>query len=212
MAKRIVMISDTHGKHHDIQLPTGDILLHAGDVSRSGKKTQIQDFLLWFSKQDFTHKIFIAGNHDFFFEKASLEEIKSIIPENVIYLNDSGIEIEGIKIWGSPIQPWFYDWAFNRQRGEDIQKHWDLIPKDTQVLITHGPPLGILDRTIHGQEVGCENLTNTIQQLKKLKIHLFGHIHEGYGMKQQSNITFVNASVLDVSYQLGHEILTFDFN
>ena len=107
----------------------------------------------------------------------------------------------------------FNNWAFNVERNSDeIEEIWNKIPDDTDVLITHGPPLGILDRTIHGQEVGCENLTNTIQQLKKLKIHLFGHIHEGYGMKQQSNITFVNASVLDVSYQLGHEILTFDLN
>lgn len=206
MEKKIVMISDTHGQHHDVFLPKGDILIHAGDVSRSGKKTQIQDFLQWFAKQEFQYKIFIAGNHDFFFEQHTEEEIAALIPENVIYLNDSGVEIEGIKIWGSPIQPWFFDWAFNRQRGSEIKKHWDLIPSNTNILITHGPVYGILDKTVSGLNVGCEDLLEKIKTLFELKIHVSGHIHEGYGIVQETNITFVNASVLDVNYRLVHKI------
>ena len=207
---RIVAISDTHNRHQSLVLPEGDMLIHAGDVSSQGKQSQVEDFLKWFSKQDFKYKIFIAGNHDFLFEKMPEDYIKSLIPENVIYLNDSGVEIEGIKIWGSPVQPWFYDWAFNRQRGSDILKHWDLIPRDTDILITHGPAKGILDRTIHNVETGCEDLLNTIREIHP-KYFIFGHIHESYGMVEKNGATFINASVLDVHYQLANEPVEFDY-
>lgn len=130
---QIVAISDTHGKHRDLQpLPEGDVLVHARDVSRGGTKEQVTDFLKWFAEQNHPHKIFIAGNHDFFFEQTDPDEVNNIIPDGVIYLNDSGLEINGTKFWGSPITPWFNNWAFNRDRGEEIKKHWDLIPDDTE--------------------------------------------------------------------------------
>ena len=122
----IICISDTHGKHNHLDLPEGDILLHAGDVSRIGKRKEIEKFLRWFSAQPHPHKVFVAGNHDYFFEDAHPEIVDYVLPDNIHYLNDSGVEIEGIKIWGSPVQPWFYDWAFNRQRGAEIRKHWHL--------------------------------------------------------------------------------------
>jgi Icc-related predicted phosphoesterase len=198
---KIVAISDTHGQHNDLELPKGDMIIHAGDVSKLGHKSEVLDFLYYFSELDFEHKIFIAGNHDFFFEKESKEEIAKVIPQNVIYLNDSGIQIEGINIWGSPIQPWFFDWAFNKQRGTDIAKHWELIPKDTDILVTHGPPMGILDKTTKGLSVGCEELTRTVKSLH-LKMHIFGHIHEAYGCQEVDGTEFINASVLDVKYRL----------
>ena len=138
---KIVAISDTHGLHKQLQLPKGDLLLHAGDVSARGHKKQIRQFLKWFAEQDFEHKVFIAGNHDFYFEQASKKEVLELIPEGVTYLNDSGVTINGVHIWGSPVQPWFHDWAFNRQRGSDIEQHWELIPTSTDILLTHGPPL-----------------------------------------------------------------------
>ena len=198
---KIVSISDTHGSHRNLELPSGDMLIHAGDISKRGLKSEVLDFLDYFSALDFEHKIFIAGNHDFFFEKETVEDIAKIIPPNVIYLNDSGIEIEGINIWGSPIQPWFYDWAFNRQRGAKIAKHWDLIPDNTDILITHGPPMGILDKVVGGEHVGCQDLTNRIKGLN-LKMHVFGHIHEAYGSQKEDGTEFINASVLDVKYRL----------
>src|SRR5690625_1620059 len=142
---KIVAISDTHGRHADIVFPKGDMLIHAGDVSSRGTRTQVADFIDWFARQPHKYKIFIAGKHDFFLEQADVQEIKELIPEGIIYLNDSGVEIEGIKFWGSPVTPWFYNWAFNRDRGEEIKQHWDLIPDDIRVLITHGPPSRILD-------------------------------------------------------------------
>ena len=176
------------------------MLIHAGDVSKRGHKSEIQDFLVWFSIQPQLYKIFIAGNHDFFFEETSEAEINKIIPENIIYLNDSGITIEGIKIWGSPVQPRFFDWAFNRDRGEDILKHWNLIPDDTDILITHGPPYGILDLTNRGLRVGCEELRKKVDLIRP-KYHIFGHIHESNGIENKENTIFINASVLDLRYR-----------
>jgi len=88
--------------------------------------------------------------------------------------------IEGVKFYGSPWQPRFFDWAFNLDRGEEIKKKWDLIPMDTDVLITHGPPYGILDLTHEGEKVGCEELMKAVLRVQP-KIHIFGHIHEAYG-------------------------------
>lgn len=169
---KIVAISDTHGKHRNLVLPEGDILIHAGDVSSMGKESEIKDFLNWFSKTDFTYKIMIAGNHDFYFEKIgdNAKVLEELIPANVIYLNDSGVEIENLdqkalRIWGSTIQPWFFNWAFNRNRGEDIKRHWDKIPQNTDMLITHGPAYGILDKTTRNESVGCEDLLEKVKEV-----------------------------------------------
>ena len=207
---KIIAISDTHGQHHALkQLPAGDMLIHAGDISRNGKENQVLDFLYWFAKQDYQYKIFIAGNHDFFFEREDASYIQQLIPEDILYLNDSGIEIEGLNIWGSPVQPWFYDWAFNRARGTDIQQHWDLIPAQTDLLITHGPPMGILDATVRREHVGCAELMQTVEKIKP-QAHVFGHIHEAYGRQQVNETTFINASVLNLHYQLTNAPVVFE--
>ncbi|MBD1263116.1 metallophosphatase domain-containing protein [Maribacter polysiphoniae] len=198
---KIVFISDTHGQHDLLNLPSGDMIVHAGDVSSRGTHIEVFKFLNWFGNLDFKYKIFIAGNHDFFFEIAESSFINSMIPEGVMYLNDTGVEIEGIKIWGSPIQPWFNNWAFNRERGEEIKQYWNKIPDNLDILITHGPPNGILDKTIRGESVGCEDLYDTISKVKP-KIHVFGHIHEAYGVESKNGISFINASVLNLSYQM----------
>lgn len=183
------------------------MLIHAGDVSNRGKKEEVLDFIQWFSRQAFQYKIFIAGNHDFFFEKAGQEEIKEVIGETIIYLNDTATTINGIKIWGSPITPWFFNWAFNRKRGEEIRKHWDLIPADTDLLITHGPAYGFLDTISNEQHVGCQDLLRRVLVVKP-KIHVCGHIHESYGSINRSGTQFINASQVDEVYQLVNQPLT----
>ena len=198
---KIVFISDTHGLHEQLEILEGDMIIHGGDISNRGRREEVEDFIDWFQELNFTHKIFIAGNHDLYLERVSEYELEEIIPEDVIYLNDSGITINGINIWGSPVQPWFYDWAFNRERGEEIKKHWDLIPHNTDILITHGPPHGILDKTVSGQKVGCEELRERLEIVKP-KIHVFGHIHEAYGSEDISNTKYINASVLDIAYKI----------
>ncbi|MGZ5285534.1 MAG: metallophosphatase domain-containing protein [Flavisolibacter sp.] len=198
---KIVFISDTHGRHQQIKLPKGDMLIHAGDVTYKGRKDEVQNFLKWFSLQPFQHKIFIAGNHDFYLESLKDEELPLLVPENVIYLKDSGISINGINIWGSPYTPVFYNWAFNRQRGAAIRKHWELIPPATDLLVTHGPAYGFLDLIMNDQHAGCQDLLRTILTIKP-KVHVFGHIHESYGNISRSGIQFINASMVDELYRI----------
>lgn len=185
------------------------MLLHAGDFSYRGKKDEAVDFLTWFGKQDFAHKIFIAGNHDFFFERAPKAELDTLIPGSVTYLNDSGTTVNGIKIWGSPVTPWYYNWAFNRRRGDEIRKHWEQIPADTDLLMTHGPAYGFLDTVINDQHVGCQDLLRTLLIIKP-KVHLYGHIHESYGALKRSGIRLINASVVNEQYQLINRPFVFD--
>lgn len=206
---KIVAISDTHGLHHQVQLPPGDLLIHAGDVSHRGDKHDVLDFLAWFEKQPFAHKIFVAGNHDFFFEREKPMAIQKIIPTSVTYLNDSGIQIGHLHVWGSPVTPWFFDWAFNRRRGEAIRRHWDLIPANTHILITHGPPATLLDRTKRNEHVGCEQLEIKVREIKP-PLHIFGHIHEAYGEMDRAGTRFINASSVNENYQLVNAPVTID--
>jgi Icc-related predicted phosphoesterase len=206
---KFVAISDTHGMHHDLILPPADVLIHAGDISMKGSEAEIKDFLSWMDKQAYQYKILIAGNHDFYFENESYENINKIIPENIIYLNDSGIEIGGFRIWGSPITPWFFNWAFNRHRGEPIRRHWELIPDNTDILITHGPAFKILDTTKKEEHTGCKDLLEVIQIIQP-KIHIFGHIHEAYGIINCYDIKSINVSLLNEKYQLVNNPVIFD--
>lgn len=224
---KIVSISDTHTLHKGVTIPECDVLIHSGDISTRGYKQEIINFLEWFSVQPSIHKILISGNHDFFFDSqwkafhstdsqgnrhekivTSDQEIKDLLAlyPNIIYLNDSGVTIDGVNFWGSPVQPWFHDWAFNRQRGEELKKHWDLIPDNTNVLITHGPPFGYGDYVLQtGQKVGCDELLKKIRTLKELKLNQFGHIHQGYGVYEDGGVKFINASILNEDYRIANK-------
>lgn len=206
---KIVAISDTHCRHRNIKLPKGDVLVHAGDIGYKGEKAEIEDFLQWFQAQKFEHKIFIAGNHDFYFEKAKKADIEKLIPRGVTYLNDSGVTIHGINIWGSPVTPWFFDWAFNRKRGAAIAKHWALIPPGTDLLITHGPPYGILDVVVNEQHAGCKDLLKKVLEIKP-KAFICGHIHESYGTVTKHGIKFMNACNLNYLYEPTNKPLVFE--
>ena len=203
---KITFISDTHGRHEHLTskaynniLGSGDVLVHAGDCTNVGKTHEIKEFLDWFSNTEFTHKIFIAGNHDFGFE-----HVHDIAPEyknkGVHYLFDNEVVIDGVKFYGSPWQPEFYNWAFNLPRGEKLAEKWKKIPGNTDVLITHGPARGMLDHTISGELVGCEDLFNRVMEVQP-KIHVCGHIHWAYGQKNFFGTEFLNASVLNERYQ-----------
>ena len=175
-----------------------------------GTVKEVTDFLEWFERQPYQHKIFIAGNHDFYFENERAESIRELIPDNITYLCDNGICIDGINIWGSPVSPWFYDWAFNRHRGPEISRHWELIPANTDILITHGPAFGILDRTVKGDHVGCEDLLITLKKVHP-RVHICGHIHEAYGIWVDNGITHINASVLNANYELVNEPVEYNY-
>ena len=206
---KFVAISDTHCRHKSLKLPKGDVLLHAGDVTYKGERWEVMDFLDWFGKQNYTYKIFIAGNHDFFFEKISNAAMQELLPKDVVYLNDSGITINNVKLWGSPVTPWYYNWAFNRPRGAAINRHWQLVPDDTDVLVTHGPPYGLLDTVINGTHTGDKDLRKRVEVIKP-KVHLFGHIHESYGVEKKGGTKFINATVLNESYELVNPPVVFE--
>jgi Icc-related predicted phosphoesterase len=209
MSKIIVdLLSDTHNQHDKFTTKGGEILIHAGDCTGRGTLKEAVTFLDWYKEQDYSHLVLIPGNHDFCFEE-NPKELKFLCDNRgIILLNDSGYVAkesgQEIRIWGSPIQPWFHDWAFNRQRGADIKKHWDMIPNDTEILVTHGPPMGILDKVAYrgsnlADNVGCADLLEKIKQTE-VKLHVFGHIHEGRGQHYDGPITYVNASSLDRMY------------
>ena len=184
-------------------------MIHAGDITYHGKKEEVTDFLQWFHKQNFQYKIFIAGNHDFYLEKINQADLEKIIPEGIIYLKDSSTTIGKLTIWGSPVTPWFYNWAFNRHRGEAIRKHWDLIPAGTDLLITHGPVYGFHDMVINEQHVGCQDLLRTVLTLQP-KVHVCGHIHESYGNTKRSGIRLINACLLNEHYELANKPIVFE--
>lgn len=205
--KSIVCISDTHGKHHELtDVPNGDIIIHSGDISSLGRVSEVIRFLDWFGKLPHQYKIFCAGNHDFLFQNQPMYA-NALVKEygNIIYLENSSVTIDNIKIYGSPITPTFYSWAFMSDRGKDIKKYWDAIPDDTDILITHGPPYGILDKTKMTEDhVGCEELLKKVEEVKPL-IHVFGHIHSASGIHKTEHTTFINASVLNDQYHIKYQ-------
>jgi predicted phosphohydrolase len=195
---KIVCLSDTHRRHGGLKIPAGDILIHAGDISEQGYPEEITDFLRWFSRLPHRNKILVAGNHDWLFEREP-DFAATLIPAGVTYLHDSGCECEGLKIWGSPVTPTFFDWAFNRDRGEDIMKHWQLIPSGTDIVVSHGPALGVLDQNLQRKEQGCADLRRRLEDVRPC-LHVCGHIHSGYGKAMLGETLMVNASICNEAY------------
>ncbi len=194
---RIVCLSDTHGYHRDVDVPAGDVVLVAGDLTRRGRLEEIRAFDAWLGELPHGEKVVIAGNHDFGFER---DPTARDLLTNARYLQDEGLELEGFALWGSPWQPWFYDWAFNLPRGEELRRVWQRIPEETDILMTHGPPAGVLDRCADGRRVGCEDLREAVERVQPL-LHVFGHIHEAYGFEEHGDTLFVNASNCNREYR-----------
>jgi Icc-related predicted phosphoesterase len=221
MKKRITFISDSHTKHEKLNgfLTGGEILIHAGDLTSRGYITEIENFMGWYDKIDnYDHKVFIAGNHDFGFQEDN-EKLRGLLTgyKNIDYLQDElfmfGEDYDNmIKIWGSPWQPEFHNWAFNLPRGERIKEKWDMIPLNIDILITHGPPFGKLDYVPYNNiNVGCEDLLARVQEIKP-KIHCFGHIHEGFGYVFDGHTHYINAAVLNGRYEFRNKPLTIDWD
>jgi len=187
----ITFISDTHGLHGRLKLNPGTVLIHTGDVTEYGSEDEVADFLFWFSKQPFSYKVFIAGNHDLFLEECTPAKRKKMIPSDIIYLQNSGIEIKGLKVWGSPVTPYFLGMAFNARQGTEIRKVWNKIPAGTDILITHGPPKGVLDNGVGDEEL--------LLQVFKIQpaVHCFGHAHGQNGIETVNGTTFINASMVN---------------
>lgn len=215
---KIVAISDTHNAHDRVVIPECDILIHAGDESYKGRKEEIEAFARWFDKQPAKHLVWIPGNHSLGVEAQwpdSKNWVNDISPRTHVLMN-SDVTVEGLKIWGSPVTPWFHDWAWNVQRGPEIKKYWDMIPADTSIVVTHGPPYGILDGVNRGradwntqEHVGCQDLMDAIRRIKP-KFHIFGHIHEGYGWHDNGHTLFCNAAIMNEHYEPVNKPFEFD--
>ena len=216
---KLVFISDTHTRFGELTISECDILIDSGDYSFKGTNSEIKNFYKWFDKQPAKHLISVQGNHELGFE-ANPENAIAIAKsqcERVHLLHDSGVTINGIKFWGSPWQPEFCDWAYNLPRGLPLKEKWALIPDDTNVLITHGPPYQILDDVQNMWEgriesVGCMALRSRTSKLDHLKFHSFGHIHL-MGSKQMKvgNTTFINASICDEGYKATNKPVEIDY-
>ena len=202
---KLVCISDTHRMYKRINVPKGDVFIHAGDIEIYNCLSELRDFNKWLDSLPHKHKIVIAGNHDRLLDIHSKKCIRGIFT-NAIYLENSGCTIDGIKFWGSPITPAFLNWFFMAARGKEIQnKYWSKIPRNTDVLITHGPPYGIMDEVIGPEKhAGCSDLLWTIEQLKP-KVHIFGHIHSRHGVVKKKDTTFINASVVNEEYRITYK-------
>jgi len=203
---KLCIISDTHTKHDYIGIKKyeADVLIHCGDISGNGGIQAITKFLEWFGSLDqFKHKIFIAGNHDWLFQRngaLAKDTVKEVGKGDIIYLEDSEIVIDGVKFYGTPVQPPFCNWAFNVFEPK-LSEYWKMIPDDTDVLITHSPPYMFGDFVPwSNKHEGSKSLYIEVTNRIKPKIHCFGHIHEGYGVKDLGDIKFINASCLDGEY------------
>jgi Icc-related predicted phosphoesterase len=217
---KIIFISDTHGKHKELQMPElneneTNIIAHSGDFSHN--KKQFFEFMEWYSDlEGYNHRLIVPGNHDLCVQNDEEMFYRTCKEYDIIGLIDKEIIIDGVKFYGSPWTPEFYNWAYME---EDylLDKYWDKIPEDTNVLITHGPAYGILDEVMKNNyidHVGSESLADSIDELiklKNLKIHEFGHIHVGRGMYKENNILRINASCVDKQYNI-KEPIVIDYN
>lgn len=199
---RIVCVSDTHYVPKGLTVPDGDVLVHAGDLTYNGSLAQIRRAGEWLAGLPHRHKAIIAGNHDFGFQQKYAAAREAL--GDVTYLQDSGCEIDGVTFWGSPWTPRFYDWAFQLDR-PDSAAHWAKIPEQTDVLVTHGPPLGILDVVTGEREhLGDAELFGRVLRVMP-RLHIFGHIHSGHGIRvgdrPELGTTFVNAAICDENYK-----------
>ena len=218
---RLVCVSDTHNAHNALGvLPPGDVLVHAGDFTDVGSEEDVMNFCAWLDKQhQFRHKIVIAGNHDLSLDRESYPRnwrrfhhrsmldtsaLEARLRASCTYLLHEACVVDGVKFFGSPYQPEFYDWGFNlcRDSGACFEK-WSTMPRDVDVLITHGPPLGHGDLCVGNGNQGCADLLDFVEMFKP-RVHIFGHIHEAYGATTNGKTLFVNASTLNLQYDERH--------
>jgi Icc-related predicted phosphoesterase len=200
---KVVCISDTHCRLRKVTIPEGDILIHAGDLTFQGTVTEISQELRELERiaKNFKAVYYVAGNHDWLGEYNSSLLRQMCKDVGVTYLEDEWVVYEGLVVYGSPFQPEFCGWAFNLPRGEKLAQKWAQIPDKVDILVTHGPPHGILDKVPHDSEgVGCVDLFKRIMQVRP-QLHVFGHIHHSYGIKHFDGITFVNAAICTEQYR-----------
>ncbi len=193
---QLVLLSDTHEQHREAEVPHGQILIHTGDFSMMSRSlTSIVDFNDWLGELPHRFKLLVPGNHDFWLEADASR--RSLLSNATVLINES-MDIEGLRFWGSPVTP-LYGGAFGRSSVEDRRRLYASIPKDVDVLITHGPPLGILDVSPGSDyHQGDPVLLDAVQRVRP-KLHVFGHVHldkRSPRILETPHTVFVNAALL----------------
>ncbi len=188
---RIVAIADTHLFTDELEVPAGDVLVHAGDLCRGGDLDELRQALRWLAAHPHRHKVLVAGNHDWAFAREPAAA-RALLGQ-VRYLEDASIVLDGVTFYGSPWQPAYNDWAFNLPRGAALAAKWQQIPPGVDVLITHGPPEGVGDRSGMDARAGCAELLRRVREVAP-RVHLFGHIHQDGGLWQLDGTTFANVT------------------
>lgn len=202
-----------HGDYHDLVLPGGDVLVIAGDID-IWYQEHLENFCKWVISQKYSACIVVAGNHDKVLYEDGFHARNVFRKYKINYLENEGCNLGGINFYGSPISPTFGSWYFMADRGAAIQRYWNEIPQNTNILITHTPPYGILDGipnflTSKIENIGCFDLLKTISIINP-RIHIFGHAHAGYGQKEQQGTIFINAALMNEDYQLVNSPITID--
>lgn len=197
---KITAVSDTHKYYTRLPCSPCDIFIHAGDFDVNSSFEELYHFIKWIKTIKAETLIVVPGNHDCFIED-NLQLVEQLFKENKItMLINKMITVRGLKIYGSPYTPMFNSWAFMKHRGDEISKIWDNIPK-CDILVTHGPALNILDKTVDGESVGCYDLKRAINRINP-DYHIFGHIHHSHGFTVHKKTKCYNVSVLDDNYDL----------
>jgi Icc-related predicted phosphoesterase len=206
----VAAMSDLHG--YLPATPPCDLLLIAGDLAPFlGIEAQAGwlggTFKEWLDQVPAREVVAVAGNHDWIFERAP-----HLVPNlRWRYLQDSGVELFGLKIYGTPWQPRFFDWAFNLDEPE-LEAKFNRIPDGTDIVVAHGPPFGFGDlamRLSGGVHVGSPSLRNRLLAVKP-RLCVFGHIHEGRGVYHEDGVEFANVSVVDQQYERAHAPMVFE--
>ncbi|KAF0684025.1 Aste57867_23946 [Aphanomyces stellatus] len=225
---RFVCVSDTHGKHDQVDVPDGDVFIHAGDFSNTGSHNQLRRFAAWIESLPHAHKIVIAGNHEYSLDRAWYDKdgrkrhkeyqdpivSKQILQRVCTYVENEVIDVGGVRIYGSPHSPVIPGciMAFNLMPGRPSAAHWSKVPSDVDILVTHTPPFGILDANLRGQKCGDEDLLREVSTRIRPRYHIFGHIHECHGTSKVDGTTFVNAASCNVRHQADNPPIVFDID
>jgi len=205
---RLVIVSDTHGRHEELGVLEGDVLIHCGDAFNGFEPDErdVERLDRWFGRQRFDAILCVGGNHDFALEERAAQGMRVL--ENAVLLVDAPFEYRGVLFYGSPWTPELIDWAFYLEP-EDAEARWSKIPRETDVLITHSPPAGILDVNRSGKGCGCPHLAERVKAVKPA-LHCFGHVHASAGTLLRDGVRYINASMVNSQYRIARSPLVYD--